>query len=115
MMLQRDLPVWGGALVCLVLLPAFAGASDAQAAASAPAKGSPIVEAPAGKIEGQLDGKLRVFKGIPFALPPVGQARWKPPFRCLDGQRSERRRNSGRPAISPRSRSRRSTHAIRCR
>lgn len=38
-----------------------------------------IVESPAGKVEGQLQGKVRVFKGIPYALPPVGPARWKPP------------------------------------
>jgi len=49
------------------------------AAASEQAKHGPVVDAPAGKIEGQMDGKLRVFKGIPFAAPPVGQARWKPP------------------------------------
>jgi len=43
------------------------------------AQPGPIVDSPAGKIEGRVDGDLRVFKGIPFALPPVGQARWKPP------------------------------------
>ena len=38
-----------------------------------------IVNAPAGKVEGRLEGNLRVFKGIPFAEPPVGSLRWKPP------------------------------------
>ena len=38
-----------------------------------------IVNAPAGMIEGRTEGELRVFKGIPYALPPVGPARWKPP------------------------------------
>ena len=37
------------------------------------------VEAPAGTTEGRMEGNLRVFKGIPFALPPVGQGRWRPP------------------------------------
>jgi len=37
------------------------------------------VDPPAGKMEGLLKGKVRVFKGIPFALPPVGKLRWKPP------------------------------------
>jgi len=75
MTLHRDLPVWGGALLSFALWPAFAAAPSQQS----PAGRGPIVDAPAGKIEGQLDGTLRVFKGIPYALPPVGQARWKPP------------------------------------
>jgi para-nitrobenzyl esterase len=64
MMLHRHLPVL--ALACIAVGPA-------------PAQRGPLVDAPAGKIEGVLEGSLRVFKGIPFALPPVGPARWKPP------------------------------------
>jgi para-nitrobenzyl esterase len=40
----------------------------------------PIVKAHAGALQGKMEGDLRVFKGIPFALPPVGSARWKPPI-----------------------------------
>jgi para-nitrobenzyl esterase len=34
-----------------------------------------------GKVEGKMspDGQVRVFLGIPFAAPPVGPLRWKPP------------------------------------
>ena len=64
---RRHLPL-SSAFVSLVLWPALASAGS-----------GPVVDAPAGKLEGQLNGKLRVFKGIPFAEPPVGQARWKPP------------------------------------
>jgi para-nitrobenzyl esterase len=39
----------------------------------------PIVTAPAGAVEGQSNGTLREFKGIPYASPPVGPLRWKPP------------------------------------
>jgi para-nitrobenzyl esterase len=40
---------------------------------------SAMVKAPAGAVEGQMQGDLRVFKGIPYAMPPVGSARWRPP------------------------------------
>ncbi|MBL8271638.1 carboxylesterase/lipase family protein [Steroidobacter sp.] len=39
----------------------------------------PMVEAPAGAVEGVAHGKIQVFKGLPYAQPPVGPARWKPP------------------------------------
>ncbi len=78
MMLHRHLPVLGAALACLANPPLFAAAQSAPD--SSQAQRGPLVNAPAGKIEGQFDGKLRVFKGIPYALPPVGQARWKPPI-----------------------------------
>ena len=64
------------ALICLLFWQANAAG---QARDSASAKSGPIVDAPAGKIEGQLEGRLRVFKGIPYALPQVGPARWMPP------------------------------------
>jgi para-nitrobenzyl esterase len=38
-----------------------------------------IVHAPAGALKGETRGDLRVFKGVPYASPPVGPARWKPP------------------------------------
>jgi para-nitrobenzyl esterase len=32
-----------------------------------------------GQIEGSHKGPIRVFKGIPYAAPPVGPLRWRPP------------------------------------
>lgn len=32
-----------------------------------------------GQIEGSQSGSIRVFKGIPYAAPPVGPLRWRPP------------------------------------
>jgi para-nitrobenzyl esterase len=43
------------------------------------AESVPIVTTPAGKLQGRKEGGLHIFKGIPYALPPVGPARWKPP------------------------------------
>ena len=59
------------ALACLGL----ATASPAQSATAPPA----TIGAPAGKLRGTAGGEIRVFKGIPYALPPVGGRRWRPP------------------------------------
>lgn len=43
-------------------------------------RGKPIVvHTKNGKIEGLFHGGLYVFKGIPYAAPPVGELRWHPP------------------------------------
>ncbi len=56
------------ALVLAVLLP---GAAAAAA--------EPVVDAPAGVVHGVQDRDLRVFRGIPYAEPPVGERRWRAP------------------------------------
>ncbi len=61
--------IFGAAAVCLALMPC-------QAAETA----SVTVTAPIGAVAGQSQGTLHVFKGIPYAQPPVGEARWKPPI-----------------------------------
>ena len=43
------------------------------------ADGDPIVTAPAGKVRGETTGEVNVFKGIPYAQPPLGSGRWQPP------------------------------------
>ncbi|MDE2465920.1 MAG: carboxylesterase family protein, partial [Alphaproteobacteria bacterium] len=39
----------------------------------------PIVNAPAGQLEGYRAEGLNVFKDIPYAVPPVGPLRWRAP------------------------------------
>lgn len=50
-------------------------------AASAMASDSLTVKTANGTIQGALsaDSSLRIFRSVPFAAPPVGELRWKPP------------------------------------
>jgi para-nitrobenzyl esterase len=60
---------------------------------SAPAAAGPLVAAPAGTVTGSEAKGVRVFKGIPYAAPPVGKLRWAPPQPALawDGARDATR------------------------
>jgi para-nitrobenzyl esterase len=56
------------------------GAAAAMLAAAPPAAAQgPVVRAPAGAAQGQAQGPVDVFKGLPYARPPVGPLRWRPP------------------------------------
>jgi para-nitrobenzyl esterase len=52
-----------------------------------------------GKLEGVEESGLRVFKGIPFAAPPVGGLRWMPPQKpkAWNGVRSAKAFGSAAP------------------
>jgi len=65
--MKRFLPV--AILTTLALVPAAHASNPLQ------------IKTDNGKVEGSLttDGKVRAFKGIPFAAPPVGNLRWQPP------------------------------------
>ncbi|TRO95330.1 carboxylesterase family protein [Glycocaulis profundi] len=44
------------------------------------AMAGPVAEAPAGALRGEAgEGGIAVFRGIPYARPPVGDMRWRPP------------------------------------
>src|SRR3546814_7620653 len=48
-----------------------------------PARASdpPVVTIAQGALSGSGEPGLHIFKGIPYAAPPVGERRWKPPAR----------------------------------
>jgi para-nitrobenzyl esterase len=71
------------------LLATLLAALGLAIAVPASAAGNPVVDAPAGQVEGRLSGDIRVFKGIPYAQAPVGALRWAPtrPAAHWDGVR----------------------------
>ena len=58
-------------LVCISLVMA--------AFSSAESRSQKKVDTDCGVIAGSRDGTVTSFKGIPYALPPVGKLRWRPP------------------------------------
>ena len=78
---------WRAAALLLLLLavPALAlsgcgpGATDPPAQAPAPQASRPVAEVDGGRVSGLNEGDVRAFLGIPYAAPPVGALRWRPP------------------------------------
>jgi para-nitrobenzyl esterase len=83
MSLHRYFILWStmvGCLAgCLATTPLYCAEQNTTTVSPSDARGSSIVDSPAGKVEGLTEGRLHVFKGIPYVLPPIGPARWKPP------------------------------------
>jgi para-nitrobenzyl esterase len=40
---------------------------------------APVVSMPAGAVRGVREGDANVFRAIPYAVPPLGERRWRPP------------------------------------
>lgn len=66
-------------LACLAMLPLSCAKFGSPMPPNSGTVRGPIVSTPAGALEGRREGALRVFKGIPYASPPVAEARWRPP------------------------------------
>ena len=62
---------------------AYRGAALLALSAAGPALAqtpAPLIDAPAGQVRGTTDAAIRVFKGIPYAAPPVRGLRWRAPM-----------------------------------
>lgn len=44
--------------------------------------GEPLAITDCGPVKGYKENDIYVFKGIPYALPPIGELRWKPPMQA---------------------------------
>ena len=63
------------ALACSLAAAAAATGLGTAAGAQAP----PVVKVDTGELQGVLDDGVVSYKGIPFAAPPLGELRWRPP------------------------------------
>jgi para-nitrobenzyl esterase len=66
-------------MMSLRRLIAIASVSLALPVSAQSSDSGPVVAAPAGTVKGTTDGSVHVFKGIPYALPPINGLRWRPP------------------------------------
>jgi para-nitrobenzyl esterase len=88
----RNIQAFGIALGLAALL-ALAGPAQAAHA--------PVAHAPVGTVEGLAQGGLDVFKGVAYAQPPVGPARWTPPKPVADWQGVRPARDFGPACVQP--------------
>jgi para-nitrobenzyl esterase len=64
----------------------------------------PVAQTEAGPVHGQPIGKGALFRAIPYAMPPLGALRWKPPepvrpaSRAISGGTPKRRHSAAKTA-----------------
>jgi len=73
----------GSAGLLLTALAACGGGSGVAGVVVSPTAScvstATVVCTQSGQVQGAMEGSYRFFRGIPFAAPPVGDLRWRPP------------------------------------
>src|SRR5512135_1695368 len=72
--LSRDSVARKSLLVFSLFAGLLLGATDASASSS-----SVTMQTTSGPVAGTTDGTVSRFLGVPYAEPPVGALRWRPP------------------------------------
>jgi para-nitrobenzyl esterase len=66
-------------MVIRLLLCSLAGLAALGVSTNAHLQTAPLVRVESGQLQGVTDDGVESFKGIPFAAPPAGDLRWRPP------------------------------------
>src|SRR5439155_10747671 len=69
----------GGALACLLIVGAAPAVGASPPSGDDGAGAGTLARTDAGVIRGSRSGGVDSFLGIPYAQPPVGDLRWRPP------------------------------------
>ena len=67
------------AIVSIIGASALVCGCSAPSAARGTSDTAPVANAPAGAVRGVREGDENVFRAIPYAMPPIGERRWRPP------------------------------------
>jgi para-nitrobenzyl esterase len=75
----RRAPLAAACCAALTALTLATAATAGAATAHAGSGGAPIVRTGDGAVQGRTVGTVNEFLGIPYAAPPTGHLRWRPP------------------------------------
>lgn len=71
--------MWHAARERILLLILFVCLVTYQGSEANAAEESPVVSIESGMVSGGVEEGVAYFKGIPYAAPPLGELRWRPP------------------------------------
>jgi para-nitrobenzyl esterase len=79
--MSRQLIAAQAAAIALIFVAAAHGQAQkaADPAAPLPATNGPVVKVRQGEAQGIVGDGIAIFKGLPFAAPPIGDLRWRAP------------------------------------
>ena len=72
---SKSSPLMRFSFLCLTIAMLLAQSARPQQVE----RNGPLVHLASGTLEGYMSGEIAVFKGIPFAQPPIGPSRWREP------------------------------------